>query len=89
MCGVVTLSYIALMLILIGAEMPPGGMSLNNISLLTLGFFLLGFTIAAIAVVAGIGGRVLFTPLMLAFTPVDSLIVRGTGLIVAMFGGLV
>ena len=89
MCGVVILSYIALMLITKGAETPPGGMSLNNISLLTFGFFLLSFAIACIAVVAGIGGGVLFTPLMLAFTPVDSLIVRGTGLIVAMFSGLI
>ena len=89
MCLVVVLSYVALMLISRGAETPPGGMSLNNISLLTFGFFLLSFAIATIAVMAGIGGGVLFTPLMLAFTPVDSLIVRGTGLIVAMFSGLV
>ncbi|MBT8368242.1 MAG: sulfite exporter TauE/SafE family protein, partial [Deltaproteobacteria bacterium] len=41
------------------------------------------------AVIGGIGGGVLFTPFMLAFTPVDSLIVRATGLIVAMFSGLV
>jgi len=88
-CSVVILSYVALMLISIGVETPPGGMSLNNISLLTFGFFLLSFAIAIIAVMAGIGGGVLFTPLMLAFTPVDSLIVRGTGLIVAMFSGLV
>lgn len=89
MCGVVILSFAALMLITKGAETPPGGMALNNISLLTFGFFLLSFAIAVIAVMAGIGGGVLFTPLMLAFTPVDSLIVRGTGLIVAMFSGLI
>jgi len=89
MCAVVILSYVALTLISRGAETPPGGMSLNSISLLTFGFFLLSFAIAVIAVMAGIGGGVIFTPLMLAFTPVDSLIVRGTGLIVAMFSGLV
>jgi len=89
MCGVVVLSYTALMLITRGAETPPGGMALNSIALLTFGFFLLSFAIACIAVMAGIGGGVLFTPLMLAFTPVNSLIVRGTGLIVAMFSGLV
>jgi uncharacterized membrane protein YfcA len=53
------------------------------------GFFLLSFAIALVAVIGGIGGGVLFTPFMLAFTPVDSLIVRATGLIVAMFSGLV
>ncbi|MCK4785212.1 MAG: hypothetical protein KAV87_15790 [Desulfobacteraceae bacterium] len=89
MCGVVILSYIALALISRRAETPPGGMSLNNISLLTFGFSLLSFAIATIAVMAGIGGGVLFTPLMLAFTPIDSLIIRGTGLIVAMFSGLI
>jgi len=83
------LSFAALTLISIGAETPPGGMSLNSITLLTFGFFLLSFAIACIAVMAGIGGGVLFSPLMLAFTPVNSLIIRGTGLIVAMFSGLV
>ncbi len=53
------------------------------------GFFLISFIIAVVAVLSGIGGGVLFTPFMLAFTPVDSLIVRGTGLILAMFSGLI
>ncbi len=61
----------------------------ESISLLSLGFFVLSFAIAAIAVAGGIGGGVLFTPIMLAFTPVDSLIIRGTGLVVAMFSGLI
>ena len=89
MSGVVILSYTALMFITRGAETPLGGMALNNIALLTFGFFLLSFAIACIAVMAGIGGGVLFTPLILAYTPVDSLIARGTGLIVAMFSGLI
>ena len=75
LCVVVALSYIALMFISKGAETPAGGMSLNNLALLTFGFFLLSFAIAIIAVIAGIGGGVLFTPLMLAFTPIDSLMV--------------
>jgi uncharacterized membrane protein YfcA len=49
----------------------------------------MSFAIALVAVIGGIGGGVLFTPFMLAFTSVDSLIVRATGLIVAMFSGLV
>jgi uncharacterized membrane protein YfcA len=89
MCAVVLLSFLALMLITKGAETPQGGLSLSNISLLVFGFFLLSFAIAIIAVMAGIGGGVLFTPIMLAFTPVNSLIVRATGLIVAMFSGLI
>lgn len=89
MAGIVILSFFALLFITEGAETPPGGMSLNSISLLVFGFFLLSFAIAVIAVMAGIGGGVLFTPIMLAFTPVNSLIIRGTGLIVAMFSGLI
>ncbi|MHC4861499.1 MAG: sulfite exporter TauE/SafE family protein, partial [Planctomycetota bacterium] len=67
----------------------PGGMSGATIWAWLFGFFLLSFAIALVAVIGGIGGGVLFTPFMLAFTNVDSLIVRATGLIVAMFSGLV
>lgn len=86
---VVILSYAGLVLISRGAEPPPGAMAPASITLLLFGFFLLSFGIAIIAVLAGIGGGVLFTPIMLAFTPVDSLIVRATGLVVAMFSGLI
>ena len=89
MAIVVILSYIGLVLISRGAAIPPGGMALTSITVLLFGFFLLSFGIAIIAVLAGIGGGVIFTPIMLAFTPVDSLIVRATGLIVAMFSGLI
>jgi len=89
MAIVVILSYIGLVLISRGAAIPPGGMALTSITVLLFGFFLLSFAIAIIAVLAGIGGGVIFTPIMLAFTPVDSLIVRATGLIVAMFSGLI
>ena len=51
--------------------------------------FLLSFFVAIISVIAGVGGGVIFTPLMLAFTSVDTLIIRSTGLVVAMFSGLV
>lgn len=51
--------------------------------------FLFSTAIAIIAVVAGIGGGVLFTPTVMAFTSLDTLIVRATGLVVAMFSGLV
>ncbi len=86
---VIAVSYIALGLISTGVETPPGEVSAGSITLILLGFFLLSFVVALVAVVAGIGGGVLFTPIMLAFTPVDSLIVRATGLVVAMFSGLI
>ena len=86
---ILVLAYIGLALISFVAETPPDGMSGGAIWGWLFGFFFLSFAIALVAVVGGIGGGVLFTPFMLAFTSVDSLIVRATGLIVAMFSGLV
>ena len=54
-----------------------------------IGSFLLSFVIAIVAVLGGVGGGVIFTPVMLGFTSIDSLLVRSTGLVVAMFSGLV
>lgn len=51
--------------------------------------FLLSTAIAIVAVLGGVGGGVIFTPVVLGFTNVDSLLVRATGLVVAMFSGLV
>ena len=89
MTVLVIICYGAMTIIGAGLEDPEEGMSALGIVGILLGFFLLSFAIACIAVIAGIGGGVIFTPIMLAFTGVDSVIVRGTGLIVAMFSGLV
>ena len=86
---VLILCYVGMALVSFAAETPEGGMSGAEIWSWLFGFFLLSFAIALVAVVGGIGGGVLFTPFMLAFTSVDSLVVRATGLIVAMFSGLV
>lgn len=53
------------------------------------GSFLISTLIAIVAVIGGVGGGVLFTPVMLGFTSIDTLLVRSTGLVVAMFSGLV
>jgi len=89
MIVVLVLSYGAMALISTGIETPAEGMSAFTILGIILGCFLLSFAIALIAVIAGIGGGVIFTPIMLAFTPINSVIIRGTGLIVAMFSGLI
>jgi len=86
---VLILSYTGLAFITWGADAPPGGMSGGAVWGWFFGFFFLSFSIALIAVIDGIVRGVLFTPFMLAFTSVDSLIIRATGLIVAMFSGLV
>lgn len=64
-------------------------LSTNQIWLYVVGFFLASTFIAIVAVVAGIGGGVLFTPILLAFSNIDSIVVRATGLVVAMFSGLI
>lgn len=51
--------------------------------------FLISTFVAIVAVVAGVGGGVIFTPIMLGFTSIDTLIIRATGLVVAMFSGLI
>jgi len=56
-----------------------------SVVLIILVFFLLSTGIAMLSTIAGIGGGVIFTPIMLAFTNVNSLVVRATGIIVAMF----
>jgi hypothetical protein len=52
-------------------------------------FFAICIVIGIIAVLGGVGGGVVFTPLMMGFTPIDSFIIRGTGLLVALAGSLV
>lgn len=64
-------------------------LSPSSVWLIMVGSFLISTAIAVLAVIGGIGGGVIFTPLMLGFTSIDSLIIRATGLVVAMFSGLV
>ncbi len=64
-------------------------LSANQMWMIVVLSFLFSTLIATVAVVAGIGGGVLFTPVMLAFTSIDTLLIRATGLVVAMFSGLI
>lgn len=52
-------------------------------------FLAISIVIGIVAVLGGVGGGVVFTPLMMGFTSIDSFIIRGTGLLVAMAGSLV
>lgn len=64
-------------------------LSANSVWLIVFGSFIVSTAIAVFAVLAGIGGGVVFTPLMLGFTSIDTLVIRATGLVVAMFSGLI
>lgn len=90
MVSSIILAYFGLFVLSMVPQVPTeGAMQTSSIALVVFAFFLLSVAIAMISVIAGIGGGVIFTPLMLAFTGIDSLVVRGTGLIVAMFSGLI
>jgi uncharacterized membrane protein YfcA len=91
MIASVVLSFagLGILSLVIPGQMSSGEMANSTIALILFGFFLLSVAIAMISVIAGIGGGVIFTPIMLAFTGVNSVVVRGTGLIVAMFSGLI
>lgn len=90
MVGAVVLSYFGLMILGAIPEIPTeGDMATSTVVAIQFAFFMLSVAIALISVIAGIGGGVIFTPIMLAFTNVNSVVVRGAGLIVAMFSGLI
>jgi uncharacterized membrane protein YfcA len=90
MLAAVALSVIGLSIIsYLSRQHAQAEMNYGVIALWLLAFFLISFAIALVSVLAGIGGGIIFTPIMMAFTPVDSLVIRATGLIVAMFGGLI
>ncbi|MDR2701027.1 MAG: sulfite exporter TauE/SafE family protein [Spirochaetaceae bacterium] len=90
MLTAVVFSFIGLSIISYLSQLPAsGGMSYSMIALWLAAFFLISFSIAMVAVIAGIGGGIIFTPVMMAFTPVNSVVIRATGLIVAMFSGLI
>jgi uncharacterized protein len=52
-------------------------------------FLVLSLLIRMVAVLAGIGGGLIFTSLMMGFTGINSYIIRGTGLLVATSGSVV
>ena len=90
MVSSVVLSYFGLLIL--GAVPQPaadGVMATSTVVAIQFALFMLSVAIALISVIAGIGGGVIFTPIMLAFTSVNSVVVRGAGLIVAMFSGLI
>jgi len=83
----VAVSYIAMALF--SEVQATGILSPKFVLGIIVGSFLLSTGIAIVAVIAGVGGGVLFTPIVLGFTSFDTLLVRATGLVVAMFSGLI
>ena len=89
MLAAVLLSFTGLSIISFLSQAPEAGeMGSAAITLWLLAFFLISFSLAVVSVIAGIGGGVIFVPVMMAFTPVNSVIIRASGLIVTMFSAL-
>lgn len=90
---VLTASIVCLLIAGTAHAAHQGGLHGSTLGLSPLAFFftflVVCFGIGILAVLGGVGGGVLFTPLMLGFTPIDSYIVRATGLFVAVCGSLV
>ncbi len=90
LCGTAIVVYVGWLLLSLAIETPPGvEKSTFYISAWVSGLFLISFGIGFLATLAGIGGGVLWSPIAMAFTPMDSVVIRASGLIVAMFNGLV
>ena len=90
MLSAVVLSFAGLSVIsFLSGDPAAGEMKTSVVVLWLAAFFMISFAIAVISVLAGIGGGVIFTPVMMAFTPVDSMVIRATGLIVALISGLI
>jgi uncharacterized membrane protein YfcA len=88
--GAAAVAYIGFWLISLGMSAPPGaertpGYLYSWIS----GLFFISLGIGFLGTLTGIGGGVIWSPLCMAFTPMDSLVIRSSGLIIAMYNALV
>ena len=57
-------------------------------ALMLLGLFALSFGIGVVGTLAGVGGGVLFTPVMLGFTDLHPDLVRAAGLAIACYSSI-
>lgn len=84
---------VAVVLWLINTPVSAAGLTDPGTSLtpamFSVALFMVTIIIGVIAVLGGTGGGVLFTPIMMGFTPINSYIIRATGLFVALAGSLI
>lgn len=89
LCALCIVFYIGWLLVSLSLKGPPGVMSPFAVSAWVSGFFFISLGVGFIGTLAGIGGGVIWSPIAMAFTPMDSLVIRASGLVVAMFNALV
>jgi len=82
--------YLGWLLISLSLKAPPDtAVTPFYVSAWVSGLFFASLGIGFIGTLAGIGGGVIWSPIAMAFTPMDSVIIRASGLVVAMFNALV
>lgn len=82
--------YVGWLLISLSLKAPPDtAVTPFYVSAWVSGLFFASLGIGFIGTLAGIGGGVIWSPIAMAFTPMDSVIIRASGLVVAMFNALV
>ncbi len=90
LCAASIVVYVGWLLISMSIEAPPdAAVSTFYVSAWVSGLFLASLGIGFIGTLGGIGGGVIWSPVAMAFTPMDSVIIRASGLVVAMFNALV
>ena len=90
LCAAAIAVYVGWLLISMSIEAPPeAAVSTFYVSSWISGLFLASLGIGFIGTLGGIGGGVIWSPVAMAFTPMDSVIIRASGLVVAMFNALV
>lgn len=90
LCAAALVIYIGWLLISMSLKAPPDAtVSPFYVSAWVSGLFFASLGIGFIGTLAGIGGGVIWSPIAMAFTPMDSVIIRASGLVVAMFNALV
>lgn len=90
LCAASIVVYGGWLLISMSIKAPPdAAVSSFYVSAWISGLFLASLGIGFIGTLGGIGGGVLWSPIAMAFTPMDSVIIRASGLVVAMFNALV
>ncbi|MBW1926769.1 MAG: hypothetical protein JRI35_06185, partial [Deltaproteobacteria bacterium] len=90
LCAAAIAVYVGWLLISMSIEAPPeAAVSTFYVSAWISGLFLASLGIGFIGTLGGIGGGVIWSPVAMAFTPMNSVIIRASGLVVAMFNALV
>ncbi len=90
LCVASVVVYIGWLLISVSIKAPPdAAVSTFYVSAWISGLFFASLGIGFIGTLGGIGGGVIWSPVAMAFTPMNSVIIRASGLVVAMFNALV